>query len=58
MSRLDLIIPANFVFTPLDIYTLEELHILAINNKKCISSELYQNGAVNAERFNDFLKNI
>lgn len=36
MSRLDLIIPDNFVFTPLDIYTLEELHILAINNKKCI----------------------
>ena len=32
--------------------------VVAINNKKCISSELYQNGAVNAERFNDFLKNI
>jgi hypothetical protein len=32
--------------------------IVAINNKKCISSELYQNGAVNAERFNEFLKNI
>ena len=32
--------------------------VVAINNKKCISSELYQNGAVNAERFNEFLKNI
>jgi len=32
--------------------------VVAINNKKCIASELYQNGAVNAERFNDFLKNI
>lgn len=32
--------------------------VVAINNKKCISSELYQNEAVNAERFNEFLKNI
>jgi len=32
--------------------------VVAINNKKCIAHELYQNGAVNAERFNDFLKNI
>lgn len=32
--------------------------VVAINNKKCISSELYQNGAVNAERFNEFLKKI
>ena len=32
--------------------------VVAINNKKCIASELYQNGAVNSERFNDFLKNI
>ena len=32
--------------------------VVAINNKKCISTELYQNGAVNAERFNDFLKKI
>ena len=32
--------------------------VVAINNKKCIASELYQNGAVNAERFNDFLKHI
>jgi transposase len=32
--------------------------VVAINNKKCIASELYQNGAVNAERFNEFLKNI
>lgn len=32
--------------------------IVAINNKKCIASELYQNGAVNAERFNEFLKKI
>ena len=32
--------------------------IVTINNKKCISSKLYQNGAVNAERFNEFLKNI
>ena len=32
--------------------------VVAINNKKYIASELYQNGAVNAERFNDFLKNI
>jgi hypothetical protein len=32
--------------------------VVAINNKKCIASELYQNGAVNSERFNDFLKKI
>jgi len=32
--------------------------VVAINNKKCISSELYQNGSVNAERFNEFLQNI
>ena len=32
--------------------------VVAINNKKCIGSELYQNGAVNSERFNDFLKQI
>jgi transposase len=32
--------------------------VVAINNKKCIASELYQNGAVNAERFNDFLNKI
>jgi transposase len=32
--------------------------VVAINNKKCIASELYQNGAVNAERFNEFLKKI
>ena len=32
--------------------------IVAINNNKCISSELYQNGAVNSERFNDFLQKI
>ena len=28
--------------------------VVAINNKKCIATELYQNGAVNSERFNDF----
>jgi transposase len=32
--------------------------VVAINNKKCIAYELFQNGAVNAERFNDFLKQI
>ena len=32
--------------------------VVAINNKKCIATELYQNGAVNAERFNEFLKKI
>ena len=32
--------------------------VVAINNKKCIGSELYQNGAVNSERFNEFLKQI
>ena len=32
--------------------------VVAINNKKCISSELYQNGSVNADRFNEFLQNI
>jgi len=32
--------------------------VVAINNKKCIVSKLFQNGAVNAERFNDFLKKI
>jgi hypothetical protein len=30
--------------------------VLAINNKKCIVTKLYQNIAVNAERFNVFLK--
>ena len=32
--------------------------VVAINNKKCIATELYQNGAVNSERFNDFLTKI
>jgi transposase len=32
--------------------------VVAINNKKCIEYELYQNGTVNSERFNDFLKQI
>ena len=32
--------------------------VVAINNKKCIASELYQNGTVNAKRFNGFLKDI
>jgi len=32
--------------------------VVAISNKKCIASELYQNGAVNAERFNEFLNKI
>ena len=32
--------------------------IVAINNKNCIATELYQSGAVNSERFNDFLKKI
>ena len=32
--------------------------VVAINNKKCIASELFQNGAVNAERFNDFIYKI
>ena len=32
--------------------------VVAINNNKCISYELYQNGAVNSDRFNDFLQNI
>jgi transposase len=32
--------------------------VVAINNKKCIASELYQNGSVNAERFNEFLTKI
>lgn len=32
--------------------------LVAINNQKCMGYELYQEGAVNAERFNDFLKNL
>ena len=32
--------------------------VVAINNKKYIASELYQTGAVNSDRFNEFLKNI
>jgi transposase len=32
--------------------------VVAINNKECIASELYQKGAVDAERFNDFIKKI
>jgi transposase len=32
--------------------------VVAINNKKCIASELYQNGSVNAEQFNEFLTKI
>lgn len=41
----------NFVFKK---YSL----LMAINNQKCIDYELYQEGAVNAERFNEFLKNL
>jgi len=32
--------------------------IVAINNKKCIKYKLYDEGAVNGERFNKFLKKI
>jgi transposase len=32
--------------------------IVAIDNKKCINYEIYDNGSVNAERFNKFLKDI
>jgi transposase len=32
--------------------------IVAINNKKCIKYKLYEEGAVNGERFNKFLKKI
>jgi len=32
--------------------------LVAIDNKKCIGYKLYRKGAVNAERFNDFLKII
>jgi transposase len=32
--------------------------LVAINNKKCINYELYEKGAVNADRFNNFLKLI
>jgi len=32
--------------------------VVAINNKKCIATELYEKGAVNSERFNDFLQKI
>lgn len=32
--------------------------LVAINNQKCMGYELYQEGAVNAERFNYFLKNL
>jgi hypothetical protein len=30
--------------------------VVAISNKKCLGYKLYENGAVNADRFNDFLK--
>lgn len=32
--------------------------VVAISNKKCLGYKLYENGAVNAERFNDFLIEI
>ena len=32
--------------------------VVAINNKECIASELYQKGAVDGERFNEFIKKI
>ncbi len=32
--------------------------VVAISNKKCLGYKLYENGAVNADRFNDFLKEI
>jgi len=32
--------------------------LVAINNKKCMGYELYDKGAVNSERFDDFLKKI
>ena len=32
--------------------------VVAICNKKCLGYKLYENGAVNAERFNDFLIDI
>jgi len=41
----------NAVFTK---YSL----VVAITNKKCISYSLYQKGAVNSDRFNEFIKNI
>jgi hypothetical protein len=32
--------------------------VVAISNRKCLGYKLYENGAVNADRFNDFLKEI
>ena len=32
--------------------------LVAINNKECMKYELYENGSVNSERFNIFLKEI
>lgn len=32
--------------------------VVAISNKKCLGYKLYENGAVNADRFNDFLTEI
>jgi hypothetical protein len=32
--------------------------VVAIDNKECIASELYDKGAVNADRFNEFLTKI
>jgi len=32
--------------------------VVAISNKKCLGYKLYESGAVNAERFNDFLTGI
>jgi hypothetical protein len=34
------------------------LLVVAISNKKCLGYKLYENGAVNADRFNDFLIEI
>jgi len=41
----------NAVFTK---YSL----VVAITNNKCIGYTLYQKGAVNSDRFNEFIKNI
>jgi hypothetical protein len=32
--------------------------VVAITNKKCIGYKLYDEGAVNADRFNEFIKAI
>ena len=37
---------------------IENILVVAITNKKCIGYKLYDEGAVNSDRFNDFISII